>query len=208
MMRFRTLIVLLPLLWLRAEAAMAYAQPPRLEGRMLQSSWWAPDGSDYDQTVWDSFTLKSDQTITEIGWRGGFDPAKAGSGGPVIDFKVRIYPSAAGDMQPNVSGPPLVAFSAGGNAGQVLGGRYGGVPMYDYRVSLPAPFQAIAGKKYWIEITAAQKGIPDWGIAIGMGGDGKHFVRLAGTHAYRIADEDAAFILLTSKPVEPAASSH
>lgn len=183
--------------WLRDDAAVAYSQPPRLAGGLLQSSWWSPDGSDYDQQVWDGFTLKSEQTIAAIGWRGGHDPARGGSGGPVIDFTVRICTSSAGPIEPNASDPPLVEYSVGGNAGETLAGRYGGAVMFDYEFGLPAPVRAVAGRKYWLQVAATQKGIPDWGIAVGTGGDGSHIMRAAGTHVCLAAAEDAAFILLT-----------
>jgi hypothetical protein len=83
--------------------------------------------------------------------------------------------------------------------------------MYDYKFNLPAPFRAIAGKKYWLQIAAAQKGIPDWGIAEGTGGDGSHVRRSAGTHGYTAAVGDVAYILLTPEsaaPVAPPATSN
>ena len=65
-----------------------YSQPIDPGGRLLLSSWRDPDGSDFDQYVWDDFTLQSDQTITDIKWFGVYDPLKSGAGGPVLDFSV------------------------------------------------------------------------------------------------------------------------
>ena len=50
-----------------------YTQPVDPTGKLLQSSWLDPDGSDYDQYVWDNFAFQSNQTVTEIDWFGGDD---------------------------------------------------------------------------------------------------------------------------------------
>lgn len=183
-------------------ATILYNQPPIPGGGLLQSSWWDPDGSDYDQYVWDNFTLQPAQaiTITEIQWRGGYDPTRFGSGGPVIDFAAAIYPSIPGGSQPDVVNPPLVRYQTGGNARETPAGMFAGTMMYDYTFALPAPFQAAAGIKYWVQIEAFQHGIPDWGLAAGTGGDGKHFRRIAnlGDIFYQVVPGDSAFTLLGS----------
>ena len=176
---------------------MVYSQPPSSSGGLLQSSWWPPDGSGYDQWVWDGFKLASTLAITEIQWRGGFDPAKFGSGGPVLDFTVAIYPSIPSGTEPDVLHPPLVQYQTGGNAGQTPAGTFGGMAMYDYHFTLPASFQATGGTKYWVYVVASQNGIPDWGFSVGTGGDGKHFVRIHNVgNVYQSASGDAAFTLL------------
>jgi PKD repeat protein len=181
----------------QAPAAIIYSQPPSSSGGLLQSSWWAPDESNYDRYVWDNFTLQSTQAITETQWRGGYDPARFGSGGPVIDFTVAIYASIPGGSQPDVINPPLVEYQTGGNAGQTPAGTFGGTTMYDYQFTLPTPFQAAAGTRYWVQIVAAQHGIPDWGLAAGTGGNGSHFRRAHDVgDIYQFVPGDAAFILL------------
>ncbi len=179
---------------------IVYTQPPSQSGVMYLSSRWDPNGSDFDQYVWDNFTLASDQEITEIRWRGGFDPAKFGSGGSVIDFVISIYASIPGGYQPDVVHPALVEYHTGGNAGQTAAGTFGGIAMYDYQYSLPIPFQTIAGTKYWLQIEALQNGSPDWSITRGIGGDGLYFRRLylGGDLFYQIGTGDAAFTLLRS----------
>lgn len=176
---------------------LIYSQTPSAEGGLFQSSRWDPNGSDYDQYVWDNFTLSSPQTITEITWRGGYDPGKFGSGGPVVDFTVSIYASIQAGIQPDVVNPPIVEYRTGGNAGETQAGTFGGATMYDYTFTLPAPFHAAAETKYWIQIEASQHGIPDWGIAAGTGGDGKYFRRTAGNgdYFYQAPPGDAAFSL-------------
>jgi len=179
-------------------ADIVYGQPPNPSGGLLQSSWWDPNGSDYDQYVWDNFTPESTRVITEVQWRGGYDPGKFGAGGQVIDFTVAIYPSIAAGTQPDVVNPALVEYQTGGNTGETLAGAFGGTTMYDYHFTLPAAFQAAAGIKYWLQIEAWQHGIPDWGMAVGSGGDGKYFRRIAnlGDIFYQIAPGDVTFTLL------------
>ena len=179
---------------------VVYSQPPNTSGGLLLSSRWDPDGSDYDQYVWDNFTLPIDRAISEIHWRGGFDPARSGSGGPVVDFAVSIYPSIPGGSQPDVVNPPLVEYLAGGNAGQTPAGKFGGVDMYDYTLTLPTAFQAVAGTKYWVQIEALQHGLPDWGIAVGTQGNHWYFRRYynGGDLYYQLVANDAAFSLYST----------
>jgi hypothetical protein len=178
-----------------------YSQPPNPGGGLLPSS---RNGTDYDQYAWDDFTLHSTREITEIHWRGGYDPARLGSGGRVSDFVVAIYPSMAAGTQPDVFSP-LVQYQTGGNAGETSAGTYGGITMYDYGFILPAPFQATAGVRYWVQIEAPQGGVPDWGIAAGTGGDAKYFRRFAaaGDVFYQVAPGDAAFTLLGPSTFTP-----
>lgn len=176
-----------------------FTQPVDPAGKLFQSSWLDPDGSDYDQYVWDNFTLQSDQSITEIDWSGGYDPAKFGSGGAVLDFSVEIFGSSAAGLQPDVINPPLAQYQTGGKAGEVSIGVVGGTPMYSYAFSLPTPFTATAGVKYWVQIEAFQHGAPDWGIAAGTGGNGSYFRKTAspgGDGLYQSMPGDSAFTLL------------
>lgn len=177
-----------------------YNQPVDPNGKLLLSSWLDPDGSDYDQFVWDNFTLQSNETITEINWFGVYDPLKFGAGGPVIDFMVSIYPSIAAGTEPDVAHLPLVHYQTGGNAGETLVGTANGITLYSYSFSLPVPFIASADTKYWVQIEAFQHGSsPDWCIAPGAGGDGSHYqwgAGAGGDSLYRFAPGDAAFTLL------------
>lgn len=184
-----------------------FSQPVDPDGQLLLSAWLDPDGSDYDQYIWDNFTLPSDGTITEIDWFGVYDPLKFGNGGPVLDFSVSIYPSNISGTEPAVAGPPLVEYQTGGNAGETAIGTAGGGTLYAYALSLPAPFMASAGVKYWVQIEAFQQGtVPDWCLAAGWGGNGSHFRRTSGAGGdimYRIAPGDAAFTLLGPIPDIP-----
>jgi hypothetical protein len=184
-----------------------YEQPVDPNGRLLLSSWRDPDGSDNDQYVWDSFTLQSNATITEVNWFGVYDPLRFGAGGPVLDFSVSIFPSIAAGTEPDIAHPPLVRYQAGGNASESAIGTAGGGTLYAYTFPLPAPFVATAGTRYWLQIEGFQHGsIPDWCLAPGRGGDSSHFLRTSGVGGdilYRFAPGDAAFALIGLIPDIP-----
>jgi hypothetical protein len=184
-----------------------FSQPVNPNGQLLLSAWLDPDGSDYDQYIWDNFTLQSNATITEINWFGVYDPLKFGKGGPVLDFSVSIFPSNVSGTEPAVAGPALVEYQTGGNAGETAIGTAGGGTLYAYVFNLPAPFMASANVKYWVQIEAFQQGtVPDWCLAAGSGGNGSHFRRTSGAGGdvmYRTAPGDAAFTLLGPIPDIP-----
>ncbi|MDM7917210.1 MAG: hypothetical protein QUU85_18365, partial [Candidatus Eisenbacteria bacterium] len=175
----RTLLIAATLVMLCAadavQATVLYQQPPRDAGGFYRSSWWDPDGSNYDEYVWDRFVLSQDADIDSIHWRGCYDPAYYGAGGPVRDFTVAVYASIPGGSEPDVVHLPLVEYTSGDNAGETFAGAAGGVNMYDYQFALPVPFHAQAGVPYWVQIEGWQWGFPDWAIAAGTGGDGSHF---------------------------------
>jgi len=184
-----------------------YDQPVDANGKLLLSSWLDPDGSDNDQYIWDNFTLQSNETITEIDWFGVYDPLRFGAGGPVVDFRVSIFPSIAAGTEPDIAHLPLVQYQTGGNAGETSIGMAAGTTLYAYTFNLPTPFPVSASTKYWVQIQAFQHGsIPDWCLAPGRGGDGRHFRRTGGAGGdilYRSAPGDAAFALLGPIPDTP-----
>ncbi len=193
-------VVLLAAIWTLMPAradVVAYQQPPTTSGTVLQSSWWDPDGSDYDIYIWDAFSLATAQPITQIRWRGGFLYGGSYSG-PVIKFTIEIYPSITGGSQPDVIHAPLVSYTVNGNAGQTLAGVFGGTTMYDYQYTLPAPFQASANTRYWVKLYAWHHGIPEWGFATASGGDGAYFRYVEGGPYYQAPPGDCAFTLMTS----------
>jgi len=187
-------------LWLclAAHAAVVYTQPPAGAG-LLPSAWWTPNGSDYDQYAWDNFSISSNTPVTEVKWRGGSyynSPTTS-----ITGFTIAFYSSIAGNSQPNIAtAPPLATYTVSGNPGQTPAGIVGGVAMYDYDFVLPTPFQVTAGTVYWIQIEAAEAGIPDWCLAGGSGGDGSYFKQFAyvGDKYFLIGPGDAAFTLLTA----------
>lgn len=155
----------------QAVSAVLYQQPPSLVGGAFVSSWWDPDGSNYDQYVWDAFTLDATANVNAVEWRGTY-----GASGPATNFTVAIYGSIPAGTQPDFSRPPLVEYQTGDNAGQTFAGIFGGVAMYDHSFTLPVVFEALAGVKYWLQIEGWQPGFPDWSLAAGSGGDGSHFL--------------------------------
>lgn len=203
--RYALLALSLLVSFARADVAV-YQHPPHPAGGQYKSAWYAEDGLDSDEHVWDSFTLSSGAAITRISWRGAYTNYLVNAGlAPVYNFTVGIYGSTAANSQPNVVAGPLVEYDVGGNAGETPAGSAGGVNMYDYSFTLPSAFQAAAGTKYWVQIEAWQ-GLtpvyfwpPDWSIARGVGDNNSHFRRVGGTGGFfSFITGDATFTLFTS----------
>lgn len=182
---------------------VVFAYPPLSAGGLIQSSYVSPNGSDQDMYAYDDFTLTSTQSITAVSWRGGY--IQNAFGGHVTSFTITFFESIAGGSQPHVVNPQqedtnpvyLVKYTVGGNGGETLAGVFGGTTMYDYRFVLPSPFVAVAGTKYWLRIEASQNTLPDWGIAVGTGGDGQYFRFSTGLATFQmIPAGDTAFQLL------------
>lgn len=186
------IVAVLPLLASGTGAAAIYSQAPNPAGGSYQSSAWAQTGSEYDQLIWDGFTLGTSRDITQIAWRGSYGISSAALSG----FTISIYPSIMGGSEPYLSAGTLVQYTISGNSGETLAGTYGGASMYDYQYTLPTPFFAQGGTKYWLQIVAEQQGIPGWGLASGTGGDGTHFLEWAGTHQFSTTIGDTAFTLV------------
>lgn len=181
-----------------AGAVSIYSQPPKPGGVLLPSAWREPGGSGTDRAVWENFGFENAQTISEVRWRGGYDPAMKGSGGPVQDFTVGIYESIPAGSEPDLAKAPLVHYRVGGSAGETAAEVVRGVQMYDYRFALPVAFEAAPATTYWLQIEAFQAGDPDWGLAAGSGtlGDGRHFRGTADGYFYQLVLEDAAIEFL------------
>lgn len=198
------LVALISLLPHQGNGAVVYSQPA--SGAFLrQSSQIGYDrfSSDYDQYVWDNFTLGSTETITEIDWRGAYTFGGY-YGGAVTDFVIGIYGSIGGGFQPDVINPPLIEYAVGGNAGETPPLTPGGVTqsMHDYAFVLSTPFLAAAGTKYWVQIEAVQNGPTDWGLVAGTNGDNFCFIAQAGVGDFQYfkVPGDVAFTLLTAGP--------
>lgn len=200
------ILLLLPLLSLTgaASAETLFSQPPDPAGGLHQSSWWDPDGHDSDWYVWDSFTLGAAATITDVTWRGGYK--WGGSyGGHVIGFDVSICASIAANTEPDVVNPPLYTFYVPDAAGETPAGTFGGTEMYDYHVTLPVPFEASGGVKYWVQIEGYHHGLPEWGFADATG-NGSHY-RKTSEYMFQFAPGDCTFALLGSFHVPPTVTS-
>lgn len=188
------------------QAGVVFEQAHDGSGTLLTSSRYQPNGTDYDQFVWDSFSVPTAQAVTEIRWRGGYNPQMAYWGGDIVNFRVSIYESTPGLSQPHLGpgypGTPatLVAYDTGNAAGETSAGMFGGVQMFDYHFTLPTVFQAQADKLYWVQIEAEfANGLPYWGFAVGAG-NSSHFRRIAGQadFYFQYAPGDAAFSIITS----------
>lgn len=196
-------VLLLGLLASTTEATVVFDQPHSGSGALHKSSWYPPDGLDGDAYCWDSFTLASSSAIAELRWRGGYELHPAGGQSPVYDFEISIYRSIAGNSQPDMGpGGRLVHYMAGGNAAESPAGSFGGVAMYDYAFTLPSPFQATAGTTYWVQIEGWQNIVfpnyaPDWGFAVGTGGNNSHFRFITGG-TFQTITNDLAFSLVAS----------
>jgi hypothetical protein len=174
-----------------------YIQAPDSTGAIILSSWVDPGGTNGDQYCYDDFTLTSSQTISEIHWRGGY--SAGGIYGRATGFTVTIYGSIPGGSQPAVVAPDttgcalpgcLAQYRVTGNAGEV---PVAGTGLYDYQFVLTPPFPATAGVKYWVQIEASQSVFPDWGIAVGTGGDTSHYQYFL--PSFHTVASDAAFSL-------------
>ena len=187
------------LLTFGANAGIVYSQPHNGTGTLLQSSWWDPIGTDYDQYVWDSFRLTTSTPVTAIQWRGGYINGRY-LGSWVADFTVAIYGDIANGYQADIVHPPLVTYQVGGNANETPASTFGGMALYDYSFTLPTPFLAQSNRFYWVQIEAWHHGIPDWGFATSSSGNGSYMRRIAnvGDADYQKPPGDAAFTLLTA----------
>lgn len=206
--RFHTTVAALAIALLAlpraARANVVFSKPPSPSGGVILSSWVDSAGSDSDMYAYDDFTLASTAAITEVRWRGGY--SLGAPFGTLFNFTVTFSESIAGGSQPHVGNPQLedtapiylAKYWVGGTAGETPAGTAGGVAMYDYAFVLPTPFAATAGVKYWIRIEASQPTYPDWGIAVGTGGDGSHFQFSTGAAMFSFGSNDASFSLLTA----------
>jgi Divergent InlB B-repeat domain len=201
---------------LHAQAGVVCEQPHDGSGTLHHSSRYQANGTDYDQYVWDSFSVTDAQAVTEIRWRGGYIPDWSYWAGQITNFRVCIYASLPGLSQP-ILGPgyphtpaTLMAYDTGDKAGETSAGVFGGVEMFDYHFTLPTPFQAAANTVYWVQIEADFiNGIPSWGFANGSP-NGSHFRRIPNQADYyfQIAPGNAAFSVITSDgPVYNIAAS-
>ena len=189
-----------------AHAGVVFEQAHDGSGTLHQSSRYQANGTDYDQFVWDAFSMPTAQAVTEIRWRGGYNPGWAYWDGQIANFHVSIYASTPGLSQPNLgAGYPhtpatLIAYDTGNQAGETSAGLFGGVQMFDYHFTLPTVFQAAANTVYWVQIEAEfVGGIPSWGFANATP-NGSHFRRIPNQADYYFqnAPGNAAFSIVTS----------
>ncbi len=190
--------ILLGVIVIPVQATVLFSQPPDPAGGHDKSAWFAPNGFDGDQYTWDDFTLNSTQTFNRISWQGVYTNYLSGAGkAPVYNFTISICASIGG-FQPDVINTPLAEFDVGGNAAETLSGTTAGLLTYDYTYTMPTPFQAVAGNKYWVQIEAWQ-GVtpqyswpPDWSLTYATGGNAGHFRGIVGGGGAATAGNPAA----------------
>ena len=138
------------------------------------------------------------QTISEIRWRGAYDPIHEAPAARCAIFTIDIYPSIAVGSEPDVFTGPLIQYVVRGNANETPSDMVGDVQMYDYSYTLPDPFEAASFTPYWVQIEAIQNGNPDWALSKGTRGDSQHFRRILGdsSNIYQYAPGDVALDLL------------
>ncbi|MBI1320621.1 MAG: hypothetical protein GC168_16985 [Candidatus Hydrogenedens sp.] len=192
-----------------------FSQPPSDAGGLALSSRVLPDGSDSDTYAYEAFSPGTDTAVVEVRWRGGYQ--YAAQYGRVQDFMITFYGVLQGTSQPSLGFPPaeeqttaLAQYDLGSIAGESPAGIFGGVAMYDYHYTLPAPFAITAGTLYWVRIEAVQPTYPDWGLAAGTGGNGSHFQYNTGTTMFRYFPKDPALTLYAdiAASVQIAASAN
>lgn len=187
-----------------ATAEIVYQQPPSSTVQFFVSARWGENGSDYDEYTWDNFTLATTRAITEVHWRGGYVNVTA----PITQFEIAIYGSIGGGSQPDIGAGPLVHYMFPGNAGETPAGSAGGTPVFDYGVTLPTPFNATGGTKYWVEILAWQEGFPFWSLQRGSGGNNSHFRFSEGLAMFHTITGDLTFSLVANPLPCPGDINH
>ncbi|MCA9786561.1 MAG: hypothetical protein KC488_08415, partial [Candidatus Cloacimonetes bacterium] len=194
----RVLVLVLLGLGSRVEAtSLVYSHAHNGTGTTHLSSFWAPEGSDSDQETWDGFTLAANTSITEITWKGGHDPSLWPWSTPVSSFTISIWGSGANGFNPNFAAGPLASYESGNACAESYAGSAGGTVFYNYHYVLPAAFPAQANTVYWLQVTAWQSNVPDWGMAVGTGGNNS-CIRTAANHSYQSLPGDNVFALYSA----------
>ena len=164
--------------------AVSYSQAPIAAGAGHLSASNTANGSNFDEFVWDSFSVPSTQTLREIQWRG--TSLTASHSEFVISINTIALPGGS-------------VWHVAGNAHEVPVEATG---VSDFRFTLPAGFVMTGGQTYWLQIYAVQNELPPgWRWSAGMGGNGAHFAQVpavTGDYSYVNRAGDAAFTLLNA----------
>lgn len=117
-------------------------------------------------TVYNQFTLSVTNTITGVGWTGGyFNPPTLG---PITSWSVAFYADSGG-----MPGPMLANFVTAGNGTETYNSTVNSIPIYDYSVG--TNFFAIAGVSYWLSVVPDLAAPPQWGWATSNVGNNQGF---------------------------------
>lgn len=164
-------------------AAVSYTQPPAAGGGHVSASYTV-EGSNFDEFVWDSFSLPATQTLREIQWRGTSLPASHS------EFVISINTIAL---------PGGTVWHVAGTAHETPVGATG---YSDFRFTLPAGFVMTGGQTYWLQIYAVQNVLPpNWQWSSGTAGNSTHFAQVpavTGDFNYVNRAGDTAFTLLNA----------
>jgi hypothetical protein len=165
-------------------AAVVFEQAPAAGASGHVSAKYGAAGSNFDEFVWDSFSVPNTQTLREIQWRGALLPASH------TEFVISINTIAL----------------PGGNVWHIAGTAHetpvGTTGYSDFRFTLPAGFVMTGGQTYWMQIYAVQSELPpNWQWSTGTGGNGTHFAQVpavTGDYNYVNRAGDTAFTLLNA----------
>ncbi len=166
-----------------------------------------PASSGVGARVYDDFTLSTPRAITQVQWQGIYCVQTVGAPAPAptaTSFHVAFYPDAgnapntstvlAGGTYPvaSVAQTLLTTYTAG-QCGPASPTSW---PMYNYAVTLNAPFSAQPGVRYWFSVQAnTPTQSTYWGWHSGRPSNNRSIQVLA-TGANNVFTTDRAFSLL------------
>ena len=163
-----------------------------------------------NSAVYDDFTLTAATTIRTLSWQGIYCTPAVNAPNPVptaTAFVVAFYPSDSGGG-PNSSAPLQQVTVPVANVAQTLEqNRPGGtcsnaaasftptpIGTYNYALTLPTPFSASAGTRYWLSIVANVPSTPPtWAWRSGTQDNGVSFLFFQNN--FTTLNRDRAFAL-------------
>jgi hypothetical protein len=149
------------------------------------------DGSPAAQML-DDFQISAGGAYTQLAWQGMYCVQTSGAMAPApiaSAFTVRLYADVGG--APDLAAPLIEATYPVADTGQTLDAKVGGLDcgtatnvewaLYDYAVTLPSTFTAVAGTTYWLSIQASGPSYATyWGWRGDISGVGSSIQRFDG----------------------------
>lgn len=197
---FRCLLTCLALFALTAARAdVLFDQMTNPSQTIFQSSWYAPDGSDGDQYIYDNFLIPGDSTVSEV-WFVGTAMQN--------NFTVRFYTGYPG--YPDAA-PSSVALAPDETAANYISSYtftasssnptlIPGTGLYQQHVVLPTPITFTGNTVYWIRIVS--DGSFGWAQAT-HGRNNSHLTYISGLNRRLVYGGDLAFQLVGTPAVVP-----
>jgi hypothetical protein len=173
-------------------SSVVYQQPSNFPGGADIGSQDDPVVLGSFATAFENFRLPVTTSITDIQWQGSYLPVR----GLITQFTVGFWPDAGG--QPGTV--PLLTAVIPGTAGETfVGVDVLGELVFDYEVTLPAPFTAVGGTTYWLSIVPRLAFPSLWGWHTSASGDGLYVqdVNLPTLRGRFFESGDLAFALAT-----------